>query len=186
MKHGALVVVLAALVLFAGNALAQQRATVVKADDLKAEPFRDARTVGALKKGQVITVQRRQGGWLEVRAGPASGWVLALSVRTGASVADAASGLAGLSTGRVVTGQIVQATGVRGTDTAPPQAVPTDDRGAAQAVPADDRGAAQAGAAPRGPEDPGASGMPSPRDMERQFRAYREQMELEHRAGARR
>lgn len=136
MKHVALACALLAMALLAGNAVAQERATVIKPDDIRVEPFSDARSVGALKKGEVVALVRKQGAWVEVRAGAVSGWVRALSLRMGASAADAASELASLPTGRVVTGEIVAATGVRGTDTASPGSVPAAEAGEPPAGPA--------------------------------------------------
>lgn len=98
-------------------AAAQEAATALKADEIRAEPFADARVVGALKKGDTVTLLRRQGGWAEVKAGPASGWVRVLSVRRGSATASSGAdvaAVAGIATGRAGTGQIVSTTGVRG------------------------------------------------------------------------
>lgn len=106
-----------ALALAPPSSHAQETATALKADPIRAEPFADARVVGALKKGDALTLLRRQGGWAEVKAGSASGWVRVLSVRKGgaatSSGADIAA-VAGIATGRAGTGQIVSTTGVRG------------------------------------------------------------------------
>lgn len=112
-------VLMIAALLSAGNALAQEAGTAVKQDDLKAEPFKDAKTVGIVKKGEVVTILKKQGGWMEIKAGPGTGWVRVLSVRKGAGGANAASeiaGVAGVATGRAGTGQVVSTTGVRGLD----------------------------------------------------------------------
>lgn len=98
-------------------AAAQEAATALKADEIRAEPFADARVVGALKKGDTVTLLRRQGGWAEVKAGPASGWVRVLSVRKGGTASNQGADIAavaGIATGRAGTGQIVSTTGVRG------------------------------------------------------------------------
>ncbi len=114
---GLAIVCAAAVTLAPSPAPAQETATALKADPIRAEPFADARVVGALKKGDALTLLRRQGGWAEVKAGPASGWVRVLSVRKGgpsaSSGADIAA-VAGIATGRAGTGQIVSTTGVRG------------------------------------------------------------------------
>lgn len=110
---------LMAALLLAGNALAQEQGTAVKPDDIKAEPFKDAKTVGAVKKGEVVIILGKQGGWMEIKAGAGSGWVRVLSVRKGAGGPGAASELAGVAnvaTGRAGTGQVVSTTGVRGLD----------------------------------------------------------------------
>lgn len=100
-----------------GVARAQEVATALKADDIRAEPFADARAVGALKKGEAVTLLRRQGGWAEVKTPQASGWVRLLSVRRGTGGANAGAdvaALAGIASGRAGTGQVVSTTGVRG------------------------------------------------------------------------
>lgn len=102
-----------------GLAQAQEPATALKADEIRAEPYADARAVGALKAGDAVTLLRRQGGWAEVRTPQASGWVRVLSVRRGAAGAGPGAGadvaaLAGIASGRAGTGQVVSTTGVRG------------------------------------------------------------------------
>lgn len=90
----------------------------LKADDIKAEPFKDAKTVASLAKGDTLEILGKQGGWLQVKSSGGKGWVRILSVKRGAaSKKDAgkeASGVLAMSTGRAGTGQIVSATGVRG------------------------------------------------------------------------
>jgi len=110
---------LVAALLLAGNAYAQEQGTAVKQDDIKAEPFKDAKTLGAVKKGEVVTILKKQAGWMQIKAASGSGWVRVLSVRKGAGGAGAASelaGVAGVATGRAGTGQVVSTTGVRGLD----------------------------------------------------------------------
>lgn len=109
--------VLVAGLLAVGSAWAQEPGTAVKPDDIKAEPFKDAKTVGTVKKGEVVTILKKQGGWMEIKAAQGSGWVRVLSVRKGAGGGGAASelaGVAGVATGRAGTGQVVSTTGVRG------------------------------------------------------------------------
>lgn len=102
--------------LWAGTALAAESATLLKADDLKAEPFRDAKTVSVLAAGSSVSVLKKDGGWLQVQAGKSKGWVRMLSVRQGAAAksASGASQLAGLASGRAGTGKVVATTGIRG------------------------------------------------------------------------
>lgn len=98
-------------------ALAQEQGLALKQDDIKAEPFKDAKTLGALKKGETVSIRKKQGGWLEITAAQGTGWVRVLSVRKGAGGSNAASeiaGMAGVATGRAGTGQVVSTTGVRG------------------------------------------------------------------------
>jgi hypothetical protein len=113
---GVALVLSAALAL--GAAAAQETGTALKPDDIKAEPFKDAKTVGRIAKGDRVEILARQSGWLQVKAGTKRGWVRMLSVRRGqAAGADAGKeigGIAGIATGRAGTGQVVSSTGVRG------------------------------------------------------------------------
>ena len=93
----------------------QEESVALKADKLVAEPFADAKQVGTLAKGDAVTILTKKGGWIQVKAGGAQGWVRMLSVRRGsAGKGNAAKDVAALSTGRAGTGQIVSTTGVRG------------------------------------------------------------------------
>ena len=68
-----------------------------------------------LAKGDALTILNKTGGWFQVKAGSAKGWVRMLSVRRGtAGKGSTAKDVAALSTGRAGTGQIVSTTGVRG------------------------------------------------------------------------
>lgn len=97
-------------------ASAAEVGTMIKADDMKAEPFRDTKTVKALAAGEQLNIVGKDGGWLNVKSGKVSGWVKMLSVRQGDAKKSAsnASGLLALSSGRAGTGKIVATTGVRG------------------------------------------------------------------------
>ena len=98
------------------TARAAESGTLLKTDELKAEPFRDAKTVKNLASGEKVDIVSKEGGWLKVKAGKDSGWVRMLSVRKGDAKAGAsnASGLLALSSGRAGTGKVVATTGVRG------------------------------------------------------------------------
>ena len=61
---------LAALLLSIGPAFGGEGGTVLKADELRAEPFRDARRVGSLTTGDKVEILDRQGVNLEVAAQP--------------------------------------------------------------------------------------------------------------------
>jgi hypothetical protein len=98
--------------------LAQEKGTALKADSLLAEPFADAKKVGSMAKGDAVLILKKNGGWFQVKASSAEGWVRLLSIRRGeagkASTAKELGGVAALSSGRAGTGQIVSTTGVRG------------------------------------------------------------------------
>jgi hypothetical protein len=98
------------------GAAADETGSAIKADEIKAEPFRDADTVGSLAAGDKVTIIKRDGGWLMI-SGPKAGWVRMLSVRrgTGASAPGTnVSGIVELASGRAGTGTVVSSTGIRG------------------------------------------------------------------------
>jgi hypothetical protein len=102
--------------LAAGTALAGEPGTALKTDDLKAEPFRDAKTVGTLATGDRVEILQKDGGWFQVKSAKGSGWVRMLSIRRGEARkgGDEAAGVLGLASGRAGTGSVVATTGVRG------------------------------------------------------------------------
>lgn len=105
------------LMLLVPSAYAAESGVAIKADELKAEPFRDARKVGSLAVGDKVDILKKDGGWLNVKSKKGSGWVRMLSVRKGGAATKStagASGLAGLASGRAGTGKVVATTGIRG------------------------------------------------------------------------
>jgi hypothetical protein len=107
---------LATFLLAVGTALAGEGGIALKADDLKAEPFRDAKTVGSLTAGETVEILTKQGGWFQVKSAKGNGWVRMLSIRRGAARKGGvdAAGLLGLASGRAGTGRVVATTGIRG------------------------------------------------------------------------
>ena len=99
-------------------AYAAENGTLIKADELKVEPFRDAKTVTTLALGDRVDILSKKGGWLKVKSAKGSGWVRMLSIRRNAARNDNSAkelaGLAGLASGRSGTGRIIAATGIRG------------------------------------------------------------------------
>lgn len=90
-------------------------AQISKNDNLRIKPFIDAKVVLALKKGQAIDIQKRQGSWYFITAGKTTGWAPMLSVHRTAPAATATKGsVATVATGRSSTGSIVNTTGIRG------------------------------------------------------------------------
>jgi len=89
--------------------------TALKADDIKAEPFNDAKTVGNLAPDDKVEILKREGGWLQINSKKAKGWVRMLSIRKGeAAKKSSAGGVLGLASGRAGTGKVVATTGIRG------------------------------------------------------------------------
>lgn len=97
-------------------AWAAESGVLLKADEMKAEPFRDAKTVKSLGAGEKVDILGQEGGWFKVKSGKSGGWVRMLSVRKGNPVkpGNEASGLLNLASGRAGTGKVVATTGVRG------------------------------------------------------------------------
>ena len=99
---------------------AAESAQTLTSTDLKQEPFIDAKPMGPLPASTAVEVLKRQGGWLQIKAGSAEGWVKMTSIRLGTGTADTKgdSGLAALfnaaTSGRSGEKGVTVATGVRG------------------------------------------------------------------------
>ncbi len=95
---------------------AAETGTLSKAEELKAEPFRDAKTLKNMVAGEKLEILGKEGGWYKVKAGKGSGYVRMLSIRKGDAKAKAseAAGLLALSSGRAGKGTVVATTGIRG------------------------------------------------------------------------
>lgn len=73
-----------------GAAHAQSSATLIRAAELKAEPFSDAATSANLAADSPLTVIDGKGGWSKVRTRDGkTGWVRLLNVRLAATASDA-------------------------------------------------------------------------------------------------
>jgi uncharacterized protein YgiM (DUF1202 family) len=107
---------LVTFLLAVGTTLAGEAGTALKADDLKAEPFRDAKTVGSLTAGDNVEILKKEGGWFQVKSAKGSGWVRMLSIRRGEARKGSGdvAGVLGLASGRAGTGSVVATTGIRG------------------------------------------------------------------------
>ena len=114
MKNMRICLMLGALLL--GGALhAAESGTALKNDELKTEPFRDAKTVATLAAGDKVDILKQDGGWLKVSSAKGKGWVRMLSIRKGdARKGGGAAGLLALKSGRAGTGKVVATTGIRG------------------------------------------------------------------------
>ncbi|MBK9161758.1 MAG: SH3 domain-containing protein [Nitrosomonadales bacterium] len=102
--------------LLSGALHAAESGTALKNDDIKAEPFRDAKTVATMAAGDKMDILRKDGGWYQVKTAKGKGWVRMLSIRRGdaSKKGGSASGLLALSSGRAGTGKVVSTTGIRG------------------------------------------------------------------------
>jgi hypothetical protein len=98
------------------NALAGEKGTGLKADQLRAEPYADAKNVGPLNRGDTVEILSKKGAWLQIKTAKNQGWVRILSVKRGDSKASTTNpnDLLNLASGRSGTGQVVATTGIRG------------------------------------------------------------------------
>lgn len=93
--------------------MAAESGTALKADTLRAEPFADAKSAGALTKNEPLQILNKKGAWLQVKTKKSTGWVRLLSVKR-ASTGNALQGTVDVATGRAGTGKVVSTTGIRG------------------------------------------------------------------------
>lgn len=116
MRFGLMLLV---LTLAAAPAMAapQERALVIRAGDLMAQPFIDAAKVAPVAADQPVIIIERRGGWVNVQANGKSGWLRTLNLRLEPGTSDinrslsrSASLLRTGSSGQTVT------TGVKGLD----------------------------------------------------------------------
>lgn len=119
MKHPLVFLLLCGLTL----AAQAEPARIIRATELKAQPFSDASTVLPLTQNAVVQMLSRQGGWYRVKAQDKEGWVRMTALRLGEG--SSASGDSGFgaarrffSTGRSGSSGVTVATGVRGLDAA--------------------------------------------------------------------
>ncbi len=98
---------------FAGTSVASSKATAIKTDTLRAEPFADAKTVGNINKNDALEVLTKKGAWLRVKSKKSTGWVRLLSVKRGGA-SSSGSAVSDIASGRSGTGRVVSTTGIRG------------------------------------------------------------------------
>ena len=101
---------------FTVAAAAGEPASALKEAEIRAKPYRDAKQVGSLARGDQVEILKRQGGWYEVNSAKGNGWVRMLNLRHGAMTKRSidTEGVLGLASGRAGTGQVVATTGIRG------------------------------------------------------------------------
>lgn len=87
----------------------------LKNDQIRAEPYSDARVAGIITRNQKVEILSRKGAWLNIKTAKTKGWVRLLSVKRGkASAGTSSSDVLNLASGRSGTGKVVATTGVRG------------------------------------------------------------------------
>ena len=103
-----------ALLLSTGLTIAADTDSALKTDNMRFEPYADAKVVGSVSRGESLQIIKKQGAWLQVKTKKNVGWVRLLSVKRGATTANSGTNIAALTNGRAGTGQIVSTTGIRG------------------------------------------------------------------------
>jgi hypothetical protein len=98
------------LLLGAGNALAAERGLIIRAGELKAQPFIDAAKTASVTPNQPVTIVERKGAWASVESNGQKGWVRLLNVRLEPRSGAASTGRPG-STGGITS---LLSTGSRG------------------------------------------------------------------------
>ena len=87
----------------------------LKNDQIRAEPYSDAKIAGSIMRNQKVDILSRKGAWLNIKTAKTKGWVRLLSVKRGtASAGTSSSDVLNLASGRSGTGKVVATTGVRG------------------------------------------------------------------------
>ncbi|NOU25361.1 MAG: SH3 domain-containing protein [Methylotenera sp.] len=101
--------------LLANLSIAAATGSALKNDNLRYEPFADAKVTGTLNRGETLEILNKKGAWLQVKSKKTIGWVRLLSVKRGASSSsNQAAGALAVASGRAGTGQVVSTTGIRG------------------------------------------------------------------------
>src|SRR5690606_14733263 len=106
-----------AVLMIPGMSLAAESGTALKADNIRTEPYADAKTKGSFARGEKMQILKKQGGWLQVKTSKTTGWVRLLSIKRGTSTVSGTSqakGVLDVASGRAGTGKVVATTGVRG------------------------------------------------------------------------
>lgn len=90
--------------------------TALKSDQVRTQPYTDAKIAGSIARGEKVNILSRKGAWLNIKTSKTNGWVRLLSVKRGTTSARATSSseVLDLASGRSGTGQVVATTGVRG------------------------------------------------------------------------
>lgn len=88
-------------------------------ESMLSKPVASAAATGKMKKGMSVDILAKQGGWLQVKAGAAQGWVRLLSVRAGSGGTSGGglagvAGVAGAATQKSDSSRVVAVAGVRG------------------------------------------------------------------------
>jgi hypothetical protein len=93
---------------------AAQSGVVLRNEELRAEPFLDAKVIAPIAKDARVEVLRQQGAWSLVTSAGKQGWMRSLNLRIGVAASGQASGLLALESGRSGGGNAIATLGIRG------------------------------------------------------------------------
>ena len=110
------ITLLLALLLLSMTGMAADMGTALKDDNVRAEPYADAKMTGKFIRGDKLEILSKQGAWLKIKTSSNTGWVRLLPVKRGSSTSSGnqTKGVLDVASGRAGTGQVVATTGVRG------------------------------------------------------------------------
>lgn len=116
MKRWGVFLALGMMTLSAGAEPEAKVGTVLKAENLNAEPTANSKQAATIERGEQVEILERQGGWLKVRARQVTGWLRYLSVKHGemSKTNVDAGGVLSLVGGRAGSGEVVSVAGIRG------------------------------------------------------------------------
>lgn len=109
-----LLFVVAAAALAAAIACAAQSGVVLRNEELRSEPFVDAKVLAPVPKDARVEVLQQQGAWSLIRSAGKQGWVRSLNLRVAGAASSQASGLLTLESGRSGSGNAIATLGIRG------------------------------------------------------------------------
>ena len=84
MRRACTLVVLACALIPMSAADAADRGVVIRAGDIKVQPFIDAAPAATVAANDAVTVIDRKGAWMQVQAAGKTGWIRMLNVRLAA------------------------------------------------------------------------------------------------------
>lgn len=96
------------------QAAAAETGVALKADQLRADTFSDAKVVGSVNKNDAVEILNKKGAWLQIKSAGKTGWVRLLTVKRNNTGGNNVAGVVGIATGRSGTGKVVSTTGIRG------------------------------------------------------------------------
>lgn len=96
------------------QAVAADMGVALKADQLRADTFSDAKVVGSVNKNDTVEILNKKGAWLQIKTAGNTGWVRLLTVKRNSTGGNNVAGVVGVATGRSGTGKVVSTTGIRG------------------------------------------------------------------------